>query len=149
MVFDNINNLHNWRNLVPQIQLVEKFLSKNTTTAVDEGRIDLDGDNLFLMVFKLKTKKLQGRLECHKRYADIHVVDGEEFIYFANRQNLERVEKYNREKDVEFYTGRKLSFLILNSGKFAIFLPGEPHEPGCVIGRTSNIKKLVFKIRMK
>lgn len=149
MVFDNTDNLHNWRNLVPKLQLIEKFLSKNTIATLDEGRVDLAGDNLFLMVFGLKTKKPQRRLECHKRYADIHMVDGEELVYFADRLNLELIEKYNREKDVEFYTGRKLSSLILNPGKFAIFLPGEPHEPGCAIEKPRNIKKLVFKIKMK
>lgn len=148
MVFDQIKNLHRYRNLVSGIELVERFLEKKPIRSLSEGRLDLEDDKLFLMVFKLKTKKLQGRLECHKRYADIHIVNGQETVYFAARTNLKQTEKYNKEKDVEFYSGKKLSSLILDSGKFAIFFPGEPHEPGCTIDGSRNVKKLVFKILM-
>ncbi|MNT43180.1 Toxin-antitoxin biofilm protein TabA [compost metagenome] len=36
--------------------------------------------------------------------------------------------------------------LLLNTGDFAIFYPGEVHRPTCQVGTPARIKKVVFKI---
>ncbi|MFP8215703.1 YhcH/YjgK/YiaL family protein, partial [Klebsiella quasipneumoniae] len=36
--------------------------------------------------------------------------------------------------------------VILTPGMFAIFIPGEPHKPGCVITEPAEIKKVVIKV---
>ncbi|MBE1246635.1 YhcH/YjgK/YiaL family protein, partial [Salmonella enterica] len=37
--------------------------------------------------------------------------------------------------------------IILKPGMFAVFMPGEPHKPGCVVGEPSEIKKVVVKVK--
>ena len=37
--------------------------------------------------------------------------------------------------------------LTLKPGRFAIFMPGEPHKPGCAVGDPGEIKKVVIKVR--
>ena len=37
--------------------------------------------------------------------------------------------------------------IILKPGMFAVFMPGEPHKPGCVVGEPGEIKKVVVKIK--
>ena len=115
------------------------------------GKINLDGEKVYLMVIDYKTndsKKNSRKLECHRKYADIHIVSGKELVYFANKSDLKLVGKYDKEKDVEFYGGKNLSYLVLSSNQFTIFLPGEAHAPGCSFQAPQNVRKLVFKIRM-
>ena len=37
--------------------------------------------------------------------------------------------------------------MVLKPGKFVIFMPGEPHKPGCVVQAPMDIKKVVIKVR--
>lgn len=37
--------------------------------------------------------------------------------------------------------------IILKPGMFAVFMPGEPHKPGCVVGEPGEIKKVVVKVK--
>jgi len=37
--------------------------------------------------------------------------------------------------------------VTLRPGMFAVFMPGEPHKPGCVVGEAGEIKKVVVKVR--
>ncbi|MCV4802683.1 YhcH/YjgK/YiaL family protein, partial [Escherichia coli] len=37
--------------------------------------------------------------------------------------------------------------IILKPGMFAVFMPGEPHKPGCVVGEPDEIKKVVVKVK--
>jgi beta-galactosidase beta subunit len=39
--------------------------------------------------------------------------------------------------------------MVVNSGMFALFMPGEAHRPGCPDGNAGEqVFKLVFKIRI-
>jgi YhcH/YjgK/YiaL family protein len=37
--------------------------------------------------------------------------------------------------------------IVLKPGRFVIFMPGEPHKPGCVVEEPVEIKKAVIKVR--
>ncbi len=37
--------------------------------------------------------------------------------------------------------------IILKPGMFAVFMPREPHKPGCVVGEPGEIKKVVVKVK--
>ncbi|MCX0221867.1 YhcH/YjgK/YiaL family protein, partial [Escherichia coli] len=37
--------------------------------------------------------------------------------------------------------------ITLKPGMFAIFMPGEPHKPGCAVETPAEIKKVVIKVR--
>lgn len=151
MIFDSLANLAKYEDVIPHILLVSKFLKGKDIAKLHIGKIELDGEKVYLVVSDYKTKraeKVERKLECHRKYADVHIADGHELIYFADKSSLRQVEKYDRDRDVEFYAGRKLNALSLSSGQFAIFLPGEPHEPGCALGKSGKVRKLVFKIRI-
>ena len=151
MVADSIENLKKYKVCAPYISQIIKFLSGKQIISLAPGKIKLKGVRLFLMVFDYKTRALNGRrrLESHRNYADIHIVDGEELIYFSEKHSLRRITNYDSKNDVEFYTGKVLNSLILKSKQFALFLPDEPHEPGLNAGSVKLVRKLVFKIKME
>ena len=131
--------------------MVDKFLRSKNIKKLRPGKINLDGEKVYLMVIDYKTnnsKRKSRKLECHRKYADIHIVSGKELVFFAGKSDLKLVEQYDKEKDAEFYGGRNLSYLVLSSNQFVIFLPGEPHEPGCASQAAQSVRKLVFKIRI-
>ncbi|MEG7491700.1 YhcH/YjgK/YiaL family protein, partial [Enterobacter hormaechei] len=37
--------------------------------------------------------------------------------------------------------------IVLKPGMFVVFMPGEPHKPGCLVESEGEIKKAVVKVR--
>jgi YhcH/YjgK/YiaL family protein len=100
-------------------------------SALANGKHMIDGDRLFAMVQRYRTKPVaEGRWEMHKKYIDVqYVAAGSESIGFAPLAGDSLVEEsYDPSRDVAFY---KMSgvFLPVSAGTFAVFTPDEVHAP--------------------
>ncbi len=51
------------------------------------------------------------------------------------------------EEDYQLVVGncRQARAITLQAGMFAVFMPGEPHKPGCAVGEPDDIKKGVVR----
>lgn len=150
MIFDSLPNIARYQNIIPQVLSASKFLQKADIKKLNPGKIEINGQELYLFIFDYQTRDSKNStrvLECHRKYADIHIVYGREIVYFGDKQQLTLGKPYDEDKDVEFFKGESVKNLILSSGQFAIFLPGEPHEPGCAVGKPIHVRKLVFKVK--
>lgn len=128
-----------------------RFLTDEFDPSMEDGRLDIDGDRLFMVVTRYETNPAgKCRFETHRKYLDIqYMVEGTEIMGWAAREHLIVDEDYDEEKDVEFYElPTRSSSLEVHRGQFAFFHPGDAHQPGVRFGDVSTVRKVLMKIRL-
>ncbi len=121
--------------------------------ATPDGRIDLQGDDLFLSVQRYTTKPAEDQpFESHRIYIDVQTIyTGRESITVEPIDRLEVAEPYDAERDAAFYrrpaetSGTRLD---LTPGDFAVFFPEDGHQPVCECGGPAEVLKVVAKVRL-
>lgn len=85
----------------------------------------------------------------HEQYIDIQLLlKGEERILFGTAGTARQCEEFHHEDDYQLCNAIENEQTInLKPGMFAVFMPGEPHKPGCVVGEPGEIKKVVVKVK--
>lgn len=114
------------------------------------GRYELQGDNIFMNVMQFATQSPeQKKAELHREYIDIQVLlSGEERILFGMTDSARQCEEMHVEDDYQLCSQiADEQAMVLKPGRFVIFMPGEPHKPGCVVQAPMDIKKVVSKVR--
>ena len=149
MIFDTIENYTLYKNLSPHF--AEALGTLKYIESKKEGRYDIDGDNIYCLVQRYKTKTPVDKLEAHRKYIDIQfLAQGSERIGCAPINHLKPHTPYNEEEDVEFFLAdSNTTFLNMTKGSFAIFWPTDAHMPGSQVSGTEEVLKIVFKIRIK
>lgn len=112
------------------------------------GRYDIDGDKVFLVVQENTLNKAENdRFEHHKRYADLHLlVEGHEFSSYGSRVTGEAI-AFDEASDIGFVHCQESYPLHLGYHNFAIFFPGEPHQPNGYAGQEDIVKNIYLKLR--
>ena len=92
----------------------------------------------------------EARFETHNNYLDIqYVVKGKECLEIAPKTIMEVTEIYDPERDVEFYKDvENATKIVLTDGAYVIIYPTDAHKPGMCVGESSEVKKIVAKIRI-
>ena len=114
------------------------------------GRYELRGDDIFMNVMAFATQPAESKkAELHAQYIDIQLLlRGEERILFGVAGTARQREAWHVEEDYQLCTVMEYEQSVtLRPGMFAVFMPGEPHKPGCVVGEAGEIKKVVVKVR--
>lgn len=114
------------------------------------GRYALQGDDIFMNVMTFATQPPeQKKAELHEQYIDIQLLlAGEERILYGVAGSACQCEEQHIEDDYQLCSAIDgMQRLYLKPGMFAVFMPGEPHKPGCVVKETEEIKKVVVKVR--
>lgn len=114
------------------------------------GRYELQGDNIFMNVMQFATQSPeQKKAELHQQYIDIQVLlSGEERILFGLSDSARQCEEMHVEDDYQLCSQiADEQAIVLKPGRFVIFMPREPHKPGCVVQAPMDIKKVVIKVR--
>ena len=147
MVIDSIKNLSVYRG-IPVLNGVIDYIEANDIKALPEGRTDIDGDALYVMIQVYTTKdEKDTKPEAHDRYIDLqYVLEGEEYIGYADRSSFGPPAESRPENDIHFFEG-KTGKLLLKSGSFGIYYPWDIHEPCIAPDGPGKVKKAVFKIR--
>ncbi|MDR3610774.1 MAG: YhcH/YjgK/YiaL family protein [Ignavibacteriaceae bacterium] len=148
MIVDLICNLKRYAELGNIFQKAFDFITDQELLTLNNGRYDIDGDDIYALISEYKTRDdIGGKLEAHKKYIDIQlVVKGSELIGYAPLQGHEIISEYNEDKDIILFSGEK-SFLKIEKGMFAVFFPGELHMPGIKETTKEDVKKVVIKIK--
>lgn len=108
-------------------------------------------DDIQMNVMEFETVPAsEKQAEIHQKYIDIQLlIHGQEMIeYGLNQPSAGLYDEYREEEDYQLapYIEDK-NELVLQQNMFAIFLPNEPHKPGCnVNGKSEALKKLVVKV---
>jgi YhcH/YjgK/YiaL family protein len=149
MIIDRITNAHLYSLLSPAFKRAFDYLQQTDLVALPNGKHEIDGENMFVIVQEYDTKmKDQAKWESHRRYIDLqYVIKGVEQIGYAHLDTLTPSTAYDSEKDVAFFLG-KGDFAHVPEGSFMILFPEDAHMPCIAIDTPALVKKAVVKIRV-
>lgn len=149
MIFDAIENAHIYQNIDEKFKKAFEFIRTNDCSSLEDGKIEIDGDNIFAKVERYNTKDPEtANFEVHQKYIDLqYIVSGSENIGFVLADYLDVVETYDAEKDVELLNGDG-DFVQVNDGEFVIFFPDDAHMPGIWVDGSEPVHKIVIKIKV-
>lgn len=156
MILGNLNKLGEMKYLAPKLKEMLIYLRETDLKDRELGRIELEGDSLFINIEENEmASREERRPEAHRKYLDIQLVlDGEESIGVAvdsRDENVEGIlEEYSEDRDIVFYRGVKRENMIdLFPGDFAVFFPEDIHRPRCrVDGTPGRAKKAIVKMKL-
>ena len=147
MILDSLKNKELYASLHPRFKQVFDFIDNTDVAALECGRHDIDGDNIFVNVQELDLKaRSEARLELHRKYIDIQLLlkgPAEEFGWSEKKACLKPEAEFDEQKDVQFFTDEPQCFYSVGEGQFSILYPEDGHAP--MLGE-GHVKKCIFKI---
>jgi len=147
MILDTLDRLEKYGFISPMMDKVLDFFRKTDLSALAPGRIDLQGDDLFVNVNRQGAQtRNEVPIEAHREYIDIQVpISSDEEMGFISAPFMPAPSKeYDSDRDVAFYPGLCDTYLNVRKGMFVVFFPGEGHAPAIT---KDGILKLIVKIR--
>lgn len=150
MLTTTIKNAEKYDYLGSRFKKAFAFLRNTDFSVLSEGKIEIEGDDIFAEVQEYVTKpESECRFESHKKYFDIQfMAEGEEYFGFIPLEELEKDTGYDEERDLEFYKFPEVSGrLHLKKGDFAVVSPDDGHQPRCIGKAPCQVKKIVVKVR--
>ena len=147
MIIDKLENLKNYASVNPLFPKVVEFLQQNDLNALETGKHEIVGKDLFVNIQMAKGRTpATATIETHNNMIDIQIPlsDAETFGY-TQRDRLPDAE-YNAEKDITKIPDLAAdSYVTCEPGMMAIFFPQDGHAP-CIAG-VPEIKKAIFKVK--
>ena len=147
MIIDKLENLKNYASVNPLFPKVVEFLQQNDLNALEAGKHEIVGKDLFVNIQMAKGRTpAEAIIETHNNMIDIQIPlsDAETFGY-TQRDALPEAE-YNAEKDITKIPDLAAdSYITCQPGMMAIFFPQDGHAP-CIAG-VPEIKKAIFEVK--
>ena len=149
MILDKLENAELYSSISENLKKGFDFLKNTNLAALEIGKYEIDGKNVFAIVSEYDSKAHQDcRLEAHRVYADIqYIVSGREAIGFASLNGQTVTSEYLPEKDIVFFSGETTQ-MIVEAGMFAVFYPQDVHRPCMQINGPEKVKKVVVKVKI-
>ena len=148
MILSELQNKNRYISLHPLFEKAFTFLKKENLNQLPEGKLEIDGDDLFAIISKPGTSaEAIPKLEAHKKYIDIHyIIDGTELFGWKNLNDCKQVEgEFDFEKDYVLYNDQDFTNLLLKKNNFLVVYPEDAHSPGI---KTEQLHKVVLKIKL-
>ncbi|PLR39760.1 YhcH/YjgK/YiaL family protein [Chimaeribacter californicus] len=138
-----------FKGLPESIQRVLVYLAETPLSELACGRYDIDDNLIFMNIMEFDTQPAESKkAELHYTYADVQLlISGVEGIEYSSLTPTGQLEPYHADDDFQLIADiPDKSRLRMLPGMFALFFPGEPHKPGCLIEGSETIKKAVVKV---
>ena len=150
MILGRLKDRARYSFLDKKILKVRDFAEGLDKESFECGRVDLDGDKLYVNCAAYTTHEREGALtEAHRKYIDVFVmIDGEETVYVKSTDKLSTLTKEYSE-DIEALlalTDGDASAIRLVPGDFLILYPEDAHAPACYAYGPSEVKKAIGKV---
>ena len=132
MIVDHIEHAALYYSLGPRIAAALTYLAQTDFSLLPDGRCELDGDRLFAIVQRYRTKPAaDARWEAHRQYVDVQYVAAgvERMGWAALYDGMTLAVPYDPVKDVVFFDAAG-QFFDVPAGRFVIFAPHDVHAPG-------------------
>ena len=147
MIIDTLENLKNYASVNPLFPKVVEFLIANDLNALEAGKHEIEGKDLFVNIQMAKGRTpADAVIETHDKMIDIQIpLSAPETFGYTPRVNLPEA-PYNAEKDITKIPDLPAeSYLTCQPGMMVIFFPQDGHAP-CIAG-VPEIKKAIFKVK--
>lgn len=152
MILDKIENMPVYKDLLPGIVTALEKAAAYTPDQYPGGRVDVDGDNLFLLLNTYETHPAEDALfEAHQKYIDVmYMVEGEEIIYVKPTHKLSDITKpYDGQIDALLASlDRDAAPVRLTEGSFIVLFPQDAHAPACCDKVPQTVKKIIAKVKI-
>lgn len=147
MIIDKLENLKKYESVNPLFAKVVEFLQQNDLNALEAGKHEIVGKDLFvnIQVAKGKTPD-EAVIETHDKMIDIQIpITAAETFGYTQRDQLPKAE-YNAEKDITKIPNLAAdSYVTCQPGMMAIFFPQDGHAP--CISYVPEFRKAIFKVK--
>ncbi len=134
--------------LHPLYKTLFDYVKTHDLRQMECGRIEIDGDNLYINLCTPESKKATEQVhEVHREYIDVHfLIEGEETIGCSIIDDMkELVHDYDPKGDAYLYADMATNYIKMKPGDFLIVYPEDPHAPLIGEGR---IKKAIAKVKI-
>ena len=147
MIFDDLKNVARYKGLHPNLDKAIAYLCEHGREDLDLGRYEIDGDKVFLLVQEnTLNQEASDQFEYHKKYADFHLLAaGHEYAVYGSR-TVREAAAFDEQADIGFVHCQDRYPLLLGYHNFAVFFPGETHQPNGYAGQEEKVRKYLFKI---
>lgn len=148
MIYTTLSQSERIESLHPKFKELFDFVKNNDLLNREIGRIELDGDALFINNVNPQMMKAEEQvLEVHRQYIDVHFpLDKAEIIGIKPLENcMEEKSAYNGKDDYALFADAPSNLITVLPGEFLIVYPEDAHAP--VIGE-GKLRKLIAKVRL-
>ncbi|OGP07958.1 MAG: hypothetical protein A3G39_08805 [Deltaproteobacteria bacterium RIFCSPLOWO2_12_FULL_43_16] len=153
MIVTDINHIEHQVSKTAFFNKAIEFLRRPDIHNMSDGRVDIDGQQVFALVQRYETVKTDApRFEYHRKYIDIqYIASGKEIICWAPVERMAVTEEYDIEKDICFGTVPKeeITSAFLQAGQLAVLYPEDCHAPKLAAVLPSHVVKIVVKVVVK
>ena len=148
MIFDKIENWERYLGISGNLDKAFKYMAETDLSLLEDGRHEIDGDNVFINVMQADTHPDKKEYEVHEKYYDIQIdLAGCEDIWFSTAYE-EITRPYKEDGDIGMGICKGETVCHLSPGRFVVCEPKEPHLPGVAPGAEGeHIRKAVIKVR--
>jgi YhcH/YjgK/YiaL family protein len=146
MILDRIDLAEKYFTIHAGLHDAFEFLRRTDYAALPDGRHEIDGKRLYLIMNHAVGRGRAGaRLEAHRKYIDVQIPINapEEMGWLAVPLCRQRSEPYDEQRDVEFFADPPKSWITVSPGDLIVFFPHDAHAP--LVG-AGVIHKAVLKI---
>lgn len=151
MIVDHIHNADQYAALDTRIAQAFAFLQHTNFSSLENGKYEIDGENVFVLVQEYQTKDPAAeQLEAHRKYIDVqYMIEGVELMGHAILKNQTPSRAYDETGDYMLFAENPDYFSVISEGMFAIFYPTDLHMPGIRNGVAAKVKKAVVKVKVR
>lgn len=150
MILDRLDNYHHYATPGTRLAKAFAYLASIDPFAIPDGRVDVDGDDIFALHQQYDTRAIADcRFESHRKYWDIQFVfEGVEDMGWCDVTCLTVVDPHDDAKDIAFYAWPPSHATArVRAGEFAVFHPRDAHAPGIRVEGCGHVRKIVMKVR--
>ena len=148
MIYDTLDHLEAYRGVHPGVMRGLELLRDTDFSQWEDGRHEIDGERLFILLQSYETKLQNDTPEAHRKYIDIqYLLSGQEQMGVGPLEEMTEEVEARPEGDIWFYRG-PLSAILLSGRRFTALWPGDAHAPGIAVDRKpAPCRKCVVKVR--
>ncbi len=150
MIYDKLSRLNRYFSMGGRIEKALRFLSDTDFSTLEDGRHDIEGDDIYALISSYQTKTPVGAVpEGHSRYIDLqYVLSGEEEVLCGFIEDMTREVENKPQSDFALYEGAA-SPLTIGNDRFLLLFPGDIHAPSIMHIAPSQVRKVVVKIKIE
>ena len=153
MIVAKLKDAADYRGICPMLDKALEYLNDEFMNTVGTEATHMEGNDLYATLNLFETQPDEkGFFEAHQKYLDIHaVLSGEERMDIAETSTLTPDETASKpENDFYAFTDKAPAHqsIVLRHGDFLVAFPQDAHRVKGQVNGPSDVRKVVFKIRI-